>query len=83
MKENFLAHFAILLAGLLISAFFFVYFRFNATAQVVVTALGCIYYVGWGIIHHAVRGRLTRLIALEYVLMGSFIFLLLLTSITL
>ncbi|OGC47215.1 hypothetical protein A2886_01035 [candidate division WWE3 bacterium RIFCSPHIGHO2_01_FULL_42_13] len=83
MKDKYLLHFAILLFGILVSAFFFVYFRFNSTAQAVVAGMGCIYYIGWGIIHHAVRGRLSRLIALEYILVGSLIFLLLLTSITL
>lgn len=83
MKDNFLIHFGILVLGLLVASYFFVYFMANSTAQAVVAGLGCIYYIGWGIIHHAVRGRLTKLIALEYILVGSLIFLLLLTSLTL
>lgn len=82
MKDRYLAHLGILFGGVLIAAFFFHYFKFNSNAQIIVAAAGCVYYVGWGIIHHGVRNRLTRLITLEYVLVGSIIFLLLLTSLS-
>lgn len=82
MKDNYLAHLGILFVGLLITAFFFNYFAFSKVAQIIIVGLGCIYYVVWGIIHHAVRNRLNRLITLEYILVSSIIFLLLLTSLS-
>lgn len=82
MKDKYLIHLGTLFAGILTASFFFNYFKFNTSAQIIVAAAGCVYYVGWGIIHHAVRNRLDRLITLEYVLVGSLIFLLLLTSLS-
>ena len=82
MKDNYLVHLGILFVGMLIAAFFFHYFSFSTVAQIIIAALGCIYYVVWGIIHHAVRNRLNKLIALEYILVGSIIFFLLLTSLS-
>lgn len=82
MKDKYLVHLGILFAGILMASFFFNYFKYNTTAQIIISALGCIYYVVWGIIHHVVRNRLKRLIALEYVLVGSLIFFLLLLSLS-
>ena len=82
MKDNYLVHLGILFFGLLIAAFFFNYFDFSKVAQIIVAALGCIYYVAWGIIHHAVRNRLNKLITLEYILVSSVVFLLLLASLS-
>ena len=81
MKDKYLVHLGILFAGAVTAAFFFNYFKYQPQAQTIVAAMGCIYYVGWGIMHHAVRNRLSRLITLEYILVGSLIFLLLLASI--
>ncbi len=82
MKDNYLIHLGILFVGILIAALFFNYFWFDPTAQIIISALGCIYYVVWGIIHHAVRNRLSKLIVLEYILVGTLIFLLLLISLS-
>ena len=82
MKDKYLTHLGILFIGVLIVAFFFNYFKFNTTAQIIVAGVGCVYYIVWGVSHHAVRNRLSRLITLEYILVGSLIFLLLLTSLS-
>lgn len=83
MKDNFVVHFGILITGILIAAYFFVFFKFNTFAQTIVVGLSCIYYVSWGIIHHALKSRLNSLIVLEYMLVGSLIFLLFYTSLSL
>ncbi len=82
MRDNFLIHFSALLIGILISSYLFVYFEGNDFMQLAVSAIGCIYYMIWGIIHHAVRNRLTTIIAVEYILVGTLVFLVLLASIT-
>jgi len=54
-----------------------VIFRFNKSALLGVSAIGSIFYILWGIIHHAIREKLTRAIAYEYILFGILVFLLL------
>jgi len=76
-------HYLVLVLGLLVSAFFFVYFKHNSTGQVLSAALGSVYYTFWGISHHLLENRLTKLIALEYILVGVFVFFLLFATISL
>lgn len=80
MHEDYFVHYLILFFGILITAVFFLYFRYNVTAQIVVVALCSLFYIGWGFVHHLLLGRLTKLIALEYILIGTFVFLLLYLS---
>jgi len=79
-KDN--LHYLVLLLGVSVLAFFFVFFKHNTPIQTLIALLGCIYYVLWGIMHHALKGRLLRIIVLEYTLVGSIIFLLLFTSLS-
>ncbi|MBI2620867.1 hypothetical protein HYW61_01415 [candidate division WWE3 bacterium] len=76
-------HYLILVLGLAVAGFFFVFFKYNILGQVVVSGLGSLYYSIWGVVHHTLEGRLTRLIALEYVLIGTFVFLLLFATLRL
>ncbi len=54
-------------------------FRFDRGALVIISGLGSLFYVLWGIIHHVIRGKLTRNVAYEYSLFGVLIFLLFFT----
>ena len=66
------------LGGLLILfVVFFWYFRFDKTALLIVSGVGSLFYSIWGVVHHAMQDRLTRIIAIEYFLFGFFVFLLL------
>ena len=56
------------------------YFRFDRTYLAVIWGTCSLLYVFWGIIHHKVEGRLTTLIALEYILYGLLAFALLYTA---
>lgn len=75
-QDRHLIHYLILLVGISVCAFLFVFFNHLVSTQIIVAAAGCLYYVLWGIIHHSVEGRLTTMITLEYVLIGSLVFLL-------
>ena len=79
MSDKHALHYLLLLLGLSIFGFFFVYFRYDQMIQIMISALASIFYVGWGITHHALEGRLTSLIAFEYILFGSLTFLLVFT----
>jgi len=77
LDEKHLIEYSILGTILLLFIGFFWYFRFDKTALLIVSGAGALLYSIWGIIHHAVQERLTRLIALEYILFGFLVFLLL------
>lgn len=81
--EKHIVHYLILFIGLIFFGFGFVYFKHSKETELFITAATSVFYVLWGIIHHAVENRLTRFIALEYVLFGSLIFFLLFTVILL
>ncbi len=81
--EKHIVHYLVLFIGLVFFGFGFVYFKHNIETELFITAAASVFYVLWGIIHHAVENRLTRFIALEYVLFGSLIFFLLFTVISL
>ena len=76
-------HYLILIIGIFVFSLLFIYFRYNVSAQIIVAAMGSSYYILWGIFHHAVLERLTDFIALEYALIGSFVFLILYLAISL
>ena len=54
-------------------------YRFNKDALILLSGLGSIFYIFWGIIHHWIRGKLTKNIAYEYFLFGFLSFLLFFT----
>ena len=75
--ERHFTHYMVLLIGLLLFFSLFILFRYNDSIQLVIGGLGCFFYVLWGVIHHALEHRLTRLVVIEYVLFGGLMFLLL------
>ena len=78
LKENIIEYLILFVAVIVFLILFFL-FRFDKTSLLIVSSLGSIFYVGWGIIHHMLRGRLTKLITMEYLLFGLLVFLLLFT----
>lgn len=80
LKDKYTLHLFVLFVGLSVIAWLFVYFKFNIVAQTVLAFLGSIYYIVWGMFHHAASKRIDKMIVLEYILVGSLIFLLLFVS---
>jgi len=76
-EDKHLLEYIILLIGLVV--FFIAFYLVKGTPQLqlFVGFGGSLFYVLWGIIHHAVEGRLNKSIVLEYILIGLFIFSLL------
>jgi hypothetical protein len=79
-KRSDTLHLLILFWGIALSVFFFMYFKNHETAQIWTALTGCAYYVLWGIMHHASRERLNKLIVMEYILLGGLTFLLFLLA---
>jgi hypothetical protein len=71
--------FGVLGIALIIS---FVVFRDNRNILRVIAGLQSLLYVLWGIIHHSREDRLSKEIVSEYILLGTFVFLLLLTALS-
>ncbi len=81
-KERHLAEylvFGVLGIALLIA---FITFRENRGILRVISGLESLLYVLWGIIHHSREDRLSKEIVSEYILLGTFVFLLLLTALS-
>lgn len=60
----------------------FIAFREDRSTLKIISGLGSLLYVLWGIIHHGREDRLSKEIVTEYLLLGSFVFLLLLTALS-
>lgn len=60
-------------------AFTFWYAAGNKTLQLASGIMTAIFYVAWGVIHHALQGDLHRRIVIEYTLIGAIAIVLLLT----
>jgi glucose uptake protein GlcU len=81
-KERHLAEyliFGVLGVALLIA---FIAFRENRNILRVISGLESLLYILWGIIHHSREDRLSKEIVSEYILLGTFVFLLLLTALS-
>lgn len=72
--HNHFIHYSILVGGLAVIGFLIMLFRYDPFKQAGAVLAGSIFYSSWGIIHHAIEGRLTKLIALEYVLLSLLAF---------
>lgn len=83
MKRNFkIIEYSVLLLGIIAFAILFVIFRFDRAKLIMLFAGAAIFYPIWGALHHLYEKRLSVEIALEYVLMAFFIFLLALTALS-
>ena len=70
-------HYLVLVLGLGAFIALLVVFSYSTPISIVISFLGSLFYVLWGIIHHALEKRLYKEIVLEYVLIGLSMFLLL------
>lgn len=61
----------ILLVVLSLAIFVVSQLSFDKQLQGIMVVLTCLFYVGWGIIHHAVHHDLSARIVVEYILIGS------------
>lgn len=76
-NDKHLVEYLILIAGLLVAFVVFYLFRHDPRLQLFTGFCGSLFYALWGIIHHAVEGRLNKSIFAEYIIVGIFIFTLL------
>jgi hypothetical protein len=53
--------------------------RFNKGVLILLTGSASLFYILWGVVHHWIRGKLTRNIAAEYILYAILAFLLFFT----
>lgn len=75
-NEKELIEYIVLLLGLLVFFVLLIIFRYEIVALKLVAMLGSLFYVVWGIIHHAADDRLTKELIMEYVFISSMVFLL-------
>lgn len=74
--------YTILILGIVVFGVLFFQFRFDRSAELILMAMAAIFYAFWGMVHHMIEERLTVEIALEYILIGFFVFLLVLTALS-
>jgi uncharacterized membrane protein len=82
-EEKHVKHYLLLVVGIFVVAILFVFFKYNLEVQSILAFIGSLYYILWGIIHHIIERRITKLIALEYILVGVFVFVLIFTALRL
>lgn len=78
LKEHRVEYFVLLVAVSIFIVLIYI-FRFNKDMLILLTGVGSFFYILWGIIHHWLRGKLTRSVAYEYALFGFLAFLLFFT----
>jgi hypothetical protein len=81
-SERHLVEYTVLIIVLISLVVFFATFSSSKTHLFLISGVGSSLYALWGIIHHAIEGRLTARIAFEYVFFGVLVFLLLFTAIS-
>ena len=74
--------YSVLLLGVVAFVLLFWYFRTDSNMKIIITGVSAIFYSLWGILHHSLEGRISMEIVLEYVLIGFFVFLLVLTALS-
>lgn len=81
-KSYKLIEYTVLLLGVVVFAVFFWTYKAHNTERMVITGAAAIFYSLWGILHHLLEKRLTLEIALEYILISFFTFLLVLIALS-
>ncbi len=81
-KSYKLVEYTVILLGITTFVALFFYVGNDKQLRIIITALAAVFYVLWGIIHHILEGRFDFQIALEYILIGFFVFLLVLTALS-
>ena len=81
LEDSHIIGYLVLVLGLGVFFILLSMFKNNSTVSLFISLGGSLFYVLWGIIHHAVERRLHKDIILEYIIIGIFMFLLLSTAI--
>lgn len=81
-KSHKLIEYTMLLFGVVVFAYLFWTYRHSSVEKLIITAGAAIFYTLWGMIHHFLERRLTLGIALEYILIAFFTFLLVLIDLS-
>ncbi|MBN1162283.1 hypothetical protein JXA34_00890 [Patescibacteria group bacterium] len=72
----------VLASIMLLFLYLFLHFRYDRSMLKLLSGFVSVVYVFWGVIHHKLEGRYTKLILLEYFMYGTFVFLLLMTALS-
>ncbi|OGC70078.1 hypothetical protein A2415_00575 [candidate division WWE3 bacterium RIFOXYC1_FULL_39_7] len=75
-SEKNLLLYLVLLIGMLVFFVCIIFFRYDRFALTLISVLGSIFYIFWGIIHHVLEGRLKKEVVVEYVFLSVVAFLL-------
>lgn len=78
-NERHMLEYVILIVGFLSFGILIFLFRHNYSILVLILLFLSVFYTLWGIIHHALEGRLTKTIAAEYIGFSIFVLLLLMS----
>lgn len=78
-SDTHLVEYAVLGTLAVIISLLFYYFRYNHGVLIFLSGVASFAYILWGVIHHALEGRLTKFIAAEYIVFGVLVFLLMYT----
>lgn len=81
-KSYKLIEYTVLLLGVVVFAVFFWTHRAHNIERIVITGAAAVFYSVWGMLHHFFEKRLTLEIALEYILISFFTFLLVLIALS-
>jgi len=73
-KKRHLIEYSLVFLVSLTFLFLFIFFKSNKDLLKVFSVLISISYILWGIIHSAFEGRLTKIVAFEYILFGALVF---------
>ncbi|OGC45179.1 hypothetical protein A2V49_00115 [candidate division WWE3 bacterium RBG_19FT_COMBO_34_6] len=58
----------------------FYLYRHDKNTEIIITALGCVIYSSWGVIHHKLENRLNLSIVMEYLFVSILVFLIVLVA---
>jgi branched-subunit amino acid transport protein AzlD len=78
LKEHRVEYFILFVAIAIFLVLTYTY-RFNKSMLVALTGSASLFYIVWGVVHHWIRGKLTRSIAAEYILYAILAFMLFFT----
>lgn len=80
LKDNHLVHYFVLLVGFGVFLALFLLFRYDVLIRNLLIVSVCGFYSLWGIIHHKLEGRLSKLVLIEYIALSLFACVLMLTG---
>ena len=81
-KGHKIIEYTVLLLGVVVFSVLFYFFRYDRSMELILIAIAALFYAVWGLVHHAYEKRLNLEIALEYILISFFIFLLVLSALS-